>query len=174
MNGFTVVPRWTQTPGPGVGGLESRVESELAEALHRLANTLEVPLSSVLLAAHAKVLGALSGDDAVCTGYEVGTRPPLPLRLTLDQRSWRELVLDTARAEAALLKPKTAEALGGVETAFALAAGGGAELSDTIVLQVAFVRAEGGGSCYSSATAMMCSIRKAPPGSPAIMSMHWR
>ncbi|MCA1676829.1 MAG: hypothetical protein LC799_33190, partial [Actinobacteria bacterium] len=35
----------------------------------RLADELAVPLSSVLLAAHAKVLAALSGEREVATGY---------------------------------------------------------------------------------------------------------
>src|SRR5215831_19426387 len=67
--GFTALPRWTLDPVAGVGEHEARIPDELVAALRRLANALEVPLSSVLLAAHAKVLGALSGERAVCTGY---------------------------------------------------------------------------------------------------------
>jgi membrane-associated protease RseP (regulator of RpoE activity) len=37
--------------------------------LRRLAEELAVPLRSVLLAAHAKVLAALSGEREVTTGY---------------------------------------------------------------------------------------------------------
>ncbi len=63
-----------------------------------------MPLSSVLLAAHAKVLSALSGERQVATGYVGGTgHGPLPCRLTTEAESWRELLLDTHRVEAQLL-----------------------------------------------------------------------
>jgi len=41
---------------------------ELVAAVRRLADELAVPFSSVLLTAHAKVLGALSGEREVSTG----------------------------------------------------------------------------------------------------------
>src|SRR2546427_12292520 len=52
--GFTVLPRWTLNPVPGVHEHEATIPDELAAALRRLANELAVPLSSVLLTAHAK------------------------------------------------------------------------------------------------------------------------
>src|SRR5437667_1799189 len=103
MSGFTVVPRWTLKPVPGVGEHEVRIPDELMAASRRLANDLAVPLSSVLLAAHAKVLGALSGERQVCTGYAVAAGPPLAIRMTLGPRSWREVLRDIARAESDLL-----------------------------------------------------------------------
>src|SRR2546421_3977927 len=99
MNGFTVVPRWTLNPVPGVGEHEVRIPDELMAASRRLANDLAVPLSSVLLAAHAKVLGALSGEREVCTSYALEDRSPLPIRMTLGPRSWREALRDIARAD---------------------------------------------------------------------------
>src|SRR5437867_9209831 len=99
MSGFTVVPRWTLKPVPGVAEHEVRIPDELVAASRRLANDLAVPLSSVLLAAHAKVLGALSGEREVCTGYAVAAGPPLPCRLSIEPDSWRALVLETHRAE---------------------------------------------------------------------------
>src|SRR5439155_6146652 len=92
MSGFTVVPRWTLKPVPGVGEHEVRIPDELVAASRRLANDLAVPLSAVLLAAHARVLGALSGDREVCTGYAVEAGPPLPCRLSIEPDSWRALV----------------------------------------------------------------------------------
>ena len=69
-----------------------RVPDEHVTALRRLAGEQAVPLSSVLLAAHAKVLAALSGEREVVTGYvAVAGGPPLPLRLTTEPRSWRAL-----------------------------------------------------------------------------------
>src|SRR6266545_7694196 len=59
--GFTALPRWTLEPVPGVGEHTARIPDELVAALRRLADELAVSLSSVLLAAHAKVLSALSG-----------------------------------------------------------------------------------------------------------------
>src|SRR5437667_1020214 len=103
MGGFTAVPRWTLKPVPGVGEHEVRIPDELMAASRRLANDLAVPLSSVLLTAHAKVLGALSGEREVWTGYAAKGSPQLPCRLTIGPRSWREVLLETARAESDLL-----------------------------------------------------------------------
>src|SRR5262245_45862905 len=99
MSQFRVVPRWTLKPVPGVGEHEVRIPDELLAASRRLANDLAVPLSSVLLAAHAKELGALSGEREVFTGYAVAAGPPLPCRLSIEPDSWRALVLETHRAE---------------------------------------------------------------------------
>src|SRR5438876_7583620 len=101
--GFTALPRWTLEPVPSVGEHETRIPDELMAALRRLAKELAVPLSSVLLTAHAKVLGALSGEREVWTGYAVERRPPLPCRMTTEPHSWRALLLEAHRAESALL-----------------------------------------------------------------------
>src|SRR5438445_772350 len=58
--GFTAVPRWTLDPVPGIAEHEAKICNEVVAALRRLAGELAVPLSSVLLTAHAKVLGALA------------------------------------------------------------------------------------------------------------------
>src|SRR5438067_11690309 len=101
--GATRLPRWTREPVPGFGEHEASIPDELVAALRRLANELAVPLSSVLLTAHAKVLGALSGEREVWTGYAVEGRPPLPCRMTTEPHSWRALLLEAHRAESALL-----------------------------------------------------------------------
>src|SRR5438067_9868293 len=103
MSGFTVVPRWTLNPVPGIGEHEVWIPAELTAASQRLANNSALPVSSVLLTAHAKVLGALSGEHEVCTGYAVDAHPPLPMRMTLRPRSWREVLRGIARAESDLL-----------------------------------------------------------------------
>lgn len=77
--GFTAVPRWTLDPVTGVGEHEAAIPDDVVAALGRLAKDLAVPLDSVLLAAHAKVLAALSGEREVATGYvtvEGGGRCP--------------------------------------------------------------------------------------------------
>ncbi|HZP93966.1 MAG TPA: amino acid adenylation domain-containing protein [Burkholderiales bacterium] len=101
--GFTALPRWTLNPVPGVGEHEATIPGDLVAALRRLANELSVPLSSVLLTAHAKVLGALSGEREVTTGYAVRARLPLPFRMAIEARSWRDVLRETARAESELL-----------------------------------------------------------------------
>ena len=101
---FTVLPRWTREPATGVGEHEASIPDELVAALRRLSDELAVPLSTVLLTAHAKVLGALSGDHEVSTGYAAvkGSRP-LPCRMTTEPHSWRAVLLETHRAESELL-----------------------------------------------------------------------
>src|SRR5919198_5614917 len=151
-SGFTALPRWTQEPVPGIGEHEVGIPDELVAALRRLAEELALPLSSVLLTAHAKVLGVLSGEREVCTGYAVEASSPLPCRMTIGHRTWRKVVLESARAESDLLRHKDlplddlrrelglTEPL--FETVFELSAGGGG-LEDGTVLRVAFLEHDG-------------------------------
>jgi amino acid adenylation domain-containing protein len=102
--GATTIPRWTRSPVAGAGQHAAAIPADLAAALYRLAKDAAVPLSSVLLTAHAKVLGALSGEDEVTTGY-VATPggQPLPCRLTTGSGSWWAMLLGAHRAELQLL-----------------------------------------------------------------------
>ena len=102
--GSTAIPRWTLDPVPGVGTHEATIPGDLVAALRRRSAELGVPLGSVLLAAHAKVLATLSGEAEVVTGYIAapGARP-LPCRLLTGPGSWRTFLLDTHRAEWELL-----------------------------------------------------------------------
>ena len=103
--GFTPIPRWTQDPVPGVAVCEAAVPRDLLPALRQRAAEVGVPLSSVLLAAHARVLAALSGEPEVMTGYLAGYRGvPLPCRLaTAPPGSWRAALLEAHRTEWELL-----------------------------------------------------------------------
>ena len=102
--GFTAIPRWTLDPVAGVAVYEEVIGPDLVAALRERAAELAVPLSSVLLAAHAKVLAALSGEAEVVTGYLAAPRcRPLPCRLTVGPGSWRTVLLNTHRAEWKLL-----------------------------------------------------------------------
>ncbi len=102
--GSTAIPRWTLTPVASVGQHAGTIPGDLVAALRRLADAMGVPLSSVLLAVHAKVLAALSGEREVTTGYVAGPGgQALPCRLATGAGSWRELLLDTCRAESQLL-----------------------------------------------------------------------
>jgi amino acid adenylation domain-containing protein len=60
----------------------------------------------VLLTAHAKVLGALSGEREVSTGYAFEGRPPLLCRFTTEPHSWRAMLLKADRARSELLAHK--------------------------------------------------------------------
>ncbi|MGY1625381.1 AMP-binding protein, partial [Geodermatophilus sp. SYSU D00965] len=100
--GSTAVPRWTLDPRPGVARHEALLPGSLTAAARRLAGELGVPVSAVFLAAHARVLAALSGETDVVTGYVSGSAGPLPCRLPVDGGSWRELVAAAAAAEAGL------------------------------------------------------------------------
>ncbi|QBD83425.1 amino acid adenylation domain-containing protein [Ktedonosporobacter rubrisoli] len=105
--GFTTIPRWTLTPVRGVASYEETIPGELVAALRSLADELAVPLSSVLLAAHARVLATLCGEREVTTGYvATAGAEPLPCRLTTETAAWRTLLLATYRVEAELLSHK--------------------------------------------------------------------
>ncbi|MEU6578566.1 amino acid adenylation domain-containing protein [Streptomyces sp. NPDC046805] len=108
--GFTAVPRWVREPVAKAAGLprvaeyEAAVPDDVAEAARHLAWELGAPLSAVLLAAHAKVLAALSGEREVVTGYVAGARSgPLPCRLAVVPGPWRALVSEAQRVETELL-----------------------------------------------------------------------
>src|SRR6058998_1408532 len=104
---FTALPRWTREPVPGVGEHEAAIPDELVAALCWLSDELAVPLSSVLLTAHAKVLGALWGEREVSTGYAaMQGRSPLLCRMTSEPHSWRAMLLEAHRAESELLAHK--------------------------------------------------------------------
>ena len=102
--GFTAIPRCTFDPATDTAGHEAKIPDDLIARLRQLADELAVTVSSVLLAAHAKVLAALSGEREVATGY-VGRQgaEPLLCRLTTEPDSWRTLLLAAHRAESELL-----------------------------------------------------------------------
>jgi non-ribosomal peptide synthetase component F len=105
--GFTAIPRWTLDPAAGIAEHATTIPDDLGAALRRLAEELRLPLGSVLLAAHAKVLAALTGEREVITGYvALAGGQPLPCRLTTEPRSWRALLLDARRGESELLSHK--------------------------------------------------------------------
>ncbi|MFF3175652.1 amino acid adenylation domain-containing protein [Streptomyces sp. NPDC057900] len=102
--GSTAVPRWTRRPTPGTATVETAVPAALAEELNVLARSMGVSPTAPLLAGHARVLAALSGEPAVTTGYVPAVDAgPLLCRLTTGAASWRALVLHADRVEAELL-----------------------------------------------------------------------
>ena len=89
----------------------------LVRGLKASAEQIGVPLKSVLLAAHLKVLGLLAGQTEVVTGLVTNGRPEtadgerllglflntVPLRVALSQGAWAELARAAAAAERELL-----------------------------------------------------------------------
>ncbi|WP_409329569.1 non-ribosomal peptide synthetase [Trujillonella humicola] len=93
----TPVPRWASAPGPGTVDVEAVLPDGVAAAVRRLAAALAVPRSAVLLAAHAVVLAALSGEREVVTGLvPAAGEPPRPCRVATDRPSWQDLVQEAA------------------------------------------------------------------------------
>jgi len=90
---------------------------EVAAGLARVAAAAGVPLKTVLLAAHLRVLALLGGCDDVVTGYVTSGRPEtedgervlglflntVPLRVRMDGGSWLDVVRRAWAAEEALL-----------------------------------------------------------------------
>ena len=102
--GFTAIPRWSLGQTSGIGHHEVKIADDLAAALRRLADELGVSFNSVLLAAHARVVAALTGETEVATGYvTVAGSRPLPCQLLTEADSWRTLLLETHQAETELL-----------------------------------------------------------------------
>jgi len=103
--------------GPQSSMEEVYISTETSEGLDRLAGSLGVPLKTVLLAAHMKVMSLLSGQVDVLTGLVSNGRPEtadgervlglflnsLPFRLRLRHCAWEELVRQVFEAEQELL-----------------------------------------------------------------------
>jgi amino acid adenylation domain-containing protein len=116
-----IVPRWPKSYCAGGQeqnrGPELQIDQTTLVGLKQLAHSSGVPLRTVLLAAHLRVMGLLYGQADVLTGLITNGRPEaldgekliglflnnLPLRLWLDDGTWRELVQQTFRAEQELL-----------------------------------------------------------------------
>ena len=101
--GSTVIPRWTLEPVPGVGECTVTIPQAAAVALWGPAGEPEVSSGAVLLAVHAVVLAALSGERDVVTGYVAAGGRVLPCRLTTEPGPWRSVVGEAVRAEQDLL-----------------------------------------------------------------------
>jgi amino acid adenylation domain-containing protein len=94
------------------------IPSTLSKAIKQLAESLEVPIKTVLLVAHLRVISLFSGQTDVVTGLVTNGRPEsedgekivglflntLPFRLQLQQdESWTQLIQATFQNEQAIL-----------------------------------------------------------------------
>ncbi|MFD9962300.1 amino acid adenylation domain-containing protein [Amycolatopsis sp. NPDC058986] len=152
--GATRIPQWTLRPVAGAAEHETPIPGDLVKTLRRMTEGLSIPLSSVLLAVHAKVLAALSGEREVTLGYRAAPGgQPLPCGLTIEPGSWRALLHDAAKAESQLLAHKDFP-LDGLRRELSLAGpvfetvldpgGHGGDLAGDAVLSVGLVDDAGG------------------------------
>ena len=102
---------------PRVSRLDVPIPSQTSTALQELAAKENFSIKSVLLAAHCKVIGVLSGQPEVVTGLFMNGRPEmpdgekligmflniLPLKLGLKNETWAELAQRASAEEAQLL-----------------------------------------------------------------------
>lgn len=114
---LSTLPRWPKGMCPGgreqLRGPELQVEAEVLEGLKALAREAGVPLKTLLLAAHLRVMSFVGGQEDVITGLISNGRPEqadaekmaglflntLPLRQRLSGGSWLELVRETFATE---------------------------------------------------------------------------
>ncbi len=118
---LTTLPRWPQPPAvpdePQTTVRRVPIPLAVSDGLYRVARQANVPLKSVLLAAHLRVLALLSAHDEVITGLVMHGRPEtsssermiglflntLPLRMDLREGTWLDLAQRAFEAERELL-----------------------------------------------------------------------
>jgi amino acid adenylation domain-containing protein len=98
---------------PHFGAIEIPIPDELSKNLVRLAQSLSVPLKSVLLAAHFKIMSLLTSQQDIVTGFVTNGRPEqsgsdgiiglfvntLPLRMKAQGDTWIDLIEAAFEAE---------------------------------------------------------------------------
>lgn len=118
---FAPLPRWPAAGCTGgleqVRGPEKHVSAEVLKGLRSLAQQAGVPLKTVLLAAHLRVMSLHCGTEDVLTGLISNGRPEradgdrivglflnaVPLRQRLEAGSWLDLVQATFQSEKAVM-----------------------------------------------------------------------
>jgi microcystin synthetase protein McyA len=109
----STLPRWTTEVSNETTVLRVPVTPELSDRLKQIAETTAVPIKSVLLAAHLRVMSLLAGQPELMTGVVSHGRPEvvdaermlglylntLPFRMKLSGGSWLELIKGTFGAE---------------------------------------------------------------------------
>ncbi|WP_168188732.1 amino acid adenylation domain-containing protein [Thermoflavimicrobium daqui] len=112
---YTKIPRWDSAKGkqPEMKLREISISEKTSQGLKQLAESYQIPLKSLLLALHLRVLKLLSGQSDVTTGVVFHGRleerdgdralglylNTLPFRLNLDGGSWIELAQQVLAVE---------------------------------------------------------------------------
>jgi amino acid adenylation domain-containing protein len=139
---MTAIPTWTLDPMAGVAEHSVSIPADDLTALRRMAAESDVDLGAVLLAAHAVVLAALSGERVVTTGYVTAAGgSPLPCRLSTEVDTWRDLV--AAAAAAGAEDPDAA-----YEVELDASGTAGAALADSTTLRVTYAAPGSLRLCY--------------------------
>lgn len=120
------LPRWPQSERRGgheqVRGPEIIMPRAVLEGLKKLAHETGVPIRTVLLAAHCRVLSAVTGQKDILTGLVANGRPQcldgekliglflntIPFRISVEQPNWKTLVQETFRSEQELIPHRRA------------------------------------------------------------------
>ncbi|MDB6039124.1 MAG: amino acid adenylation domain protein, partial [Verrucomicrobiales bacterium] len=115
------LPRWPSKLCKGgreqVRGPEIFIAKEVFASLKDLANAVGLPIRTVLLAAHCRVMNALTGQTDIITGLVANGRPQcldgekliglflntIPLRVNLQGGTWRDLIRATFENEQELI-----------------------------------------------------------------------
>jgi len=115
------LPRWPgaskETQSPNVQNHDIFCSSRVSDRIHKLAKSEGVPVKTVLLSAHIRVLALLSATKDVVTGLVTNGRPErdggditvglflntLPFRVKLSDGRWRDLIKKVFREEQEVL-----------------------------------------------------------------------
>jgi non-ribosomal peptide synthetase component F len=115
------LPRWPARLCKGgreqVRGPEIFIPKEVFASLKDLANAIGLPIRTVLLAAHCRVMNALTGQSDIITGLVANGRPQcldgekliglflntIPLRVNLSGGTWHDLIKATFENEQELI-----------------------------------------------------------------------
>ncbi|WDD36769.1 amino acid adenylation domain-containing protein (plasmid) [Nostoc sp. UHCC 0926] len=118
---FTQVPRLngavSQNAPRRMAKIDTKLPTEISQSLKAVSKQLGVPLRTVLLAVHMRLLAYCSGEKEVVTGLVSNGRPTeldgdrvlglflntLPFRLKLPRGSWVNLIQETFSAEQAIM-----------------------------------------------------------------------
>ncbi len=96
---------------------EVNITKQLSDSIISLAEKLAVPVKTILMAAHLKVISMISGNSDVLTGYEQSGRPEVedatkaiglflntvPFRVNINVSNWAELINLVYQTEIGLL-----------------------------------------------------------------------
>ncbi|MBD1543534.1 non-ribosomal peptide synthetase [Arthrobacter sp. IA7] len=146
----TVIPRWARERRPGQGRIEVAVPQDLRQGVRTLSRMLDATPESIWMAAHARVLQALSGETEVTTGCKDASGT-WPCELDLELGSWHALV-SSARIRQAQAHAERAggpqagrpPVSGTYEVVFSAGGDGGSGLAEGLVLGVSLRGGDGG------------------------------
>ena len=114
---FTQIPRLPGTVNRGMEKIDIALSAEISQQIKALSNKLGVPLRTVLLALHSRLLAFYSGETEIVTGLVCNGRPEaedgdrilglflntVPFRLPINPGSWIDLIEQTFRTEQQLI-----------------------------------------------------------------------